>query len=119
MIKTKSVQEPPHPDDGVRICIMRRIKPEFIFDIWMQPLSPSTELLKEYHDQIITWEQYEQRFKIEVLNTQRKYLEILLAIAEITPITLLCWEDTPTMCHRRLVAEELHRINPNTDIHLF
>ncbi len=118
IIKTKSIQDPVESQDGVRICIMRRIKPEFVFDIWMPHLSPSTELLKEYHDKKINWEQYEVRFNKEVIKAEKKYLNILLAIASITPITLLCWENTPEMCHRRLVTQALQKINPAINIDL-
>lgn len=118
IIKTKSVQEPAESKDGVRICIMRRIKPEFVFDIWMPPLSPSTELLKEYHDGKISWQQYEVRFQKEVLDTQEKFLRILLSMASLTHITLLCWEETPQMCHRRLVVEALQKIDPHVKIDL-
>lgn len=119
IIKTKSVQAKPEPKDGVRICIMRRIKPEFVFDIWMPPLSPSTELLKEYHDKKITWEQYETRFSKEVIDREKIFLNMLLAMASVSPLTLLCWEETPEMCHRRLVAQSLQKSDPTIQIELF
>ena len=62
MLKTKSIQKRKTKSDGVRICIMRRVKPHFKYDIWMPTLSPSTELLKNYHEQKIDWEIYEKLF---------------------------------------------------------
>ena len=112
IIKTKSVQAKNEKSDGIRICIMRRIRPEFVFDIWMPTLAPSTELLKSYHDRRIDWKKYERRFAKEVLNRNQKYLDIVLDISQKDILTLLCWEDTPEMCHRRLVAEHLKKINP-------
>ncbi len=117
-IYTKSIQEKAKKADGIRICIMRRIKPEFEFDIWMPVLAPSTKLLKEYHDKKINWNQFEEKFKKEVLTKQTKYLKILMDVAEKETITLLCWEETPEKCHRRLVAEKLKKMNPTTKVFL-
>ena len=97
---------------------MRRIKPEFIFDIWIPALAPSTELLKKYHEKKITWNEYEVLFKNGVLKTQHKYLKILLDIAKENIVTLLCWEEIPEKCHRRLVAEKLKTIQPKLKITL-
>lgn len=117
-IFTKSVQAEVNKSDGVRICVMRRVKPEFLFDIWIPTLAPSTELLKSYHDKKVNWEEYERRYKIEVLDKQKKYLQILIDIVLKNDITLLCWEKTPEECHRRLLAERLERMNPNLSIKL-
>lgn len=118
MIKTKSIQIKPEKADGIRICIMRRVKPEFVFDLWMPPLSPSTELLKEYHDEKIDWNGYENRFKKEVLDTQKIYLTMLLDLSKKQTITLLCWEETSEKCHRRLVVEKLQAMEPTLKVKL-
>ena len=68
MLKTKSIQQPRKNTDGIRVCIMRRIKPEFDFDMWIIPLAPSTELLKKYHGNEIGWKQYEELYSKEVLS---------------------------------------------------
>lgn len=115
---TKSIQTPKENEDGIRICIMRRIKPEFEFDIWMPTLAPSTELLKEYHEKQIDWTEFEKRFAKEVLETKNNYLEIVSDMAKKQTITLLCWEETPEMCHRRLVAERIQKLNPSLKISL-
>ncbi|MCL5010444.1 MAG: DUF488 domain-containing protein [Patescibacteria group bacterium] len=116
MLLTKSIQKTPTARDGIRICIMRRIKPEFVFDIWMPALAPSGELLKSYHDKQITWKDYERFFTKQVLNRQQKYLDILLSIAEKHVVTILCWEETPEKCHRRLVAQRIQKLNPSLTI---
>lgn len=116
MIKTKSIQAKPEKGDGIRICIMRRVKPEFSFDMWLPPLSPSTELLKEYHDEVIDWDGYEKLFTKEVLDTQTTSLTILLDLSKKHTITLLCWEETPEKCHRRLVVEKLLAMDPTLEV---
>ncbi|MBU2632583.1 DUF488 family protein [Patescibacteria group bacterium] len=92
---------------------MRRIKPEFKFDIWMPNLAPSTKLLSSYHDKKITWEEFEKKFNKEVLEKQKKYLEIVLDIAQKNTVTLLCWEKLAEKCHRKLVAEKIAELNKN------
>lgn len=109
---TKSIQKESNEKDGIRICIMRRIKPEFEFDIWIPSLSPSTELLKDYHDKKIDWETFEKKFTKENLNKKNKYLTIISDLVRKYDITLLCWEETPEMCHRRLVAEYIKNLHP-------
>ncbi|MCL4387083.1 DUF488 family protein [Patescibacteria group bacterium] len=111
-IHTKSIQLPREDKDGIRTCVMRRIKPEFDFDIWIPHLAPSTSLLSDYHMQKVSWEEYEERFKKEVLDNNKDYLEIVLDISKKHAVTLLCWEETPEKCHRRLVAERLKEMNP-------
>ncbi|MBI1982362.1 MAG: DUF488 family protein [Candidatus Levybacteria bacterium] len=108
---TKSIQAKTNKQDGIRICIMRRIKPEFEFDIWMPALAPSTRLLKTYHEGKIEWKEYEKRFIKTVLSKQKKYLKIILDILKKNSVTLLCWEETPERCHRRLTAERLKKLN--------
>ncbi|MCL4354024.1 DUF488 family protein [Patescibacteria group bacterium] len=117
-IHTKSIQLPREDKDGIRTCIMRRIKPEFDFDIWIPHLAPSSSLLSDYHMQKVSWEEYEKRFKEEVLDNNQKYLELVLDISKKHKVTLLCWEETPEKCHRRMVAEKLKEIDPQIKIAL-
>ncbi|MXX31087.1 MAG: DUF488 domain-containing protein [Chloroflexi bacterium] len=69
-------------------------------------LAPSDELFTSYRGGDITWDEYAER-----------YLE-LLAVREVARVLdralfadalLLCSEDTPERCHRRLAAEHLQQ----------
>lgn len=95
---------------------MRRIRPEFDFDIWIPVLAPSTKLLKSYHDKKIDWEKFENKFTKEVLEKQKKYLDIILQTAKKYTVTLLCWELKGENCHRLLVAKKLKEINPDISV---
>lgn len=108
---TKSIQAKISKQDGIRICIMRRVKSEFKFDIWMPALAPSTKLLRAYQEEKVDWKEYEKRLTKTVLNKQQKYLDIILDILKKNSVTLLCWEETPQKCHRRLTAERLKKLN--------
>lgn len=115
MLFTKSIQDEKSEKDGIRICIMRRIKPEFEFDIWMPNLAPSTKLLKKYHDEKIDWKGFEKNFKKE-MSSQQIYFEIVKEIVEKNNATILCWEPKDENCHRLIVAENLKELNPKFKI---
>jgi len=113
---TKSVQAMKRKSDGVRICIMRRPGQETDWDIWMPRLSPSHKLLTEYHQNQMSWDEYCRRFRDEVLDKENEQLQILVDISRGHKVTLLCWEELPAQCHRRLVAEECKKIDPNLEV---
>ena len=74
--------------------------------VHLPSLAPTKELLREYRSGVVDWETYETRF-IELMRERR--------IEETTPKDalsdgcLLCSEDQPHHCHRRLVAEYLNK----------
>ncbi len=67
-------------------------------------LAPTPELLKAYRDGRISWDDYEARFL--GLMAERR-IEDLPIQALMDNACLLCSEETPDQCHRRLVAEYL------------
>jgi len=77
-------------------------------------LAPTDEILKTYrkdHD----WKRYELAF--EELMDQRDVPEILdKTLFEEKVCCLLCSEEKPEKCHRRLVAERLARVWQNVEI---
>ncbi|MCL6096543.1 MAG: DUF488 family protein [Patescibacteria group bacterium] len=95
---------------------MRRIRPEFEFDLWIPILAPSAKLLKSHQDKKIDWKSFEKKFTKEVLDKQKNYLNILTWIAEKHNVTLLCWEKKGENCHRLLVAKKLREINPDISV---
>lgn len=67
-------------------------------------LAPTEEILNGYKKKKLSWQDYEGKFK-EVL-TQRNPMQGINFINEKGgTICLLCAEDKPIQCHRRLVAE--------------
>lgn len=69
-------------------------------------LSPSKELLKDWEDEKINWNEYEIRYKTEIL-TNPKALEKIKRIKEISEIRdvyLYCYEKTPP-CHRFILLD--------------
>ena len=69
-------------------------------------LAPTKELLDDYKKRRCDWNSYETRF----LNLMReRRVEQTVDKAIVSGGCLLCSEDTPDHCHRRLVVEYLDR----------
>lgn len=113
---TKSIQRKRTKHDGIRICIMRRPDSNADYDIWMPTLAPSHELLNAYHRGEVNWDQFVVRFTKEVPKRNKKFVELLADMASKRDVTILCWEETPEMCHRRLVAEACQEVNPRLSV---
>lgn len=75
-------------------------------------LAPTDEILKNYKDKKITWDEYERNFK-EILESRAPALRFE---NEQSKICLLCAEPKPNHCHRRLVAEYFRRVDPGIQI---
>lgn len=104
--------------DGLRVCVMRRIRPEYQFDVWFPILAPSETLLKRYViDKKIDWEEFGPLF-LKQLGRKKSILALLADMARHRSITLLCWEETPDFCHRRLIAEEIKKMYPHVDVEI-
>jgi uncharacterized protein YeaO (DUF488 family) len=70
----------------------------------------------DYYKRGLCWEDFEKRY-LEYLRTQRNNeLQVLAARATRHPITLLCIEETPQNCHRRLLAEECRKYQNSLEI---
>ncbi len=67
-------------------------------------LAPTKELLSDYRQGRIGWDTYESRF-IDLMKTRR--IESVLSKEVVNNGCLLCSENQPHHCHRRLVAEYL------------
>jgi uncharacterized protein (DUF488 family) len=69
-------------------------------------LAPTDVLLDDYKKLKGEWSTYEQRF-LELMASRR--IEETVPPASLEDACLLCSEDKPHHCHRRLVAEYLNR----------
>ncbi len=68
-------------------------------------LAPTQELLDSYKKEGASWPDYERRFL--ALMAERKVEERIPRSLFSVPTALLCSEDKPHQCHRRLVVEHL------------
>lgn len=68
-------------------------------------LAPTQEILDSYKKEKGAWEEYEKKFL--ALMEQRKIAEVLNRSLFSIPSVLLCSEESPLHCHRRLVLKYL------------
>jgi uncharacterized protein (DUF488 family) len=83
--------------------------------VHVSELAPKKEMLKAYQDKKITWLQYETEFLN--LMVQRR-IEAVVDKSIIDDGCLLCSEDKPHHCHRRLVAEYLKSHWPDEQLEI-
>ena len=72
--------------------------------IWAPQFAPTAPLLNGYKDGKISWDEYERIYN-ELLS-QRNNLDFFRNYQD-KRICLLCAEETPRQCHRRLLAEKI------------
>ncbi len=81
-------------------------------------LAPTQEMLDKYKKEKGSWADYEKRF-LGLMADRNIEQQLKPADYEHTRSVLLCSEDTPDQCHRRLVIEYLQTKWPNVQaIHL-
>ena len=73
--------------------------------VHLPDLAPTKELLGDYRKGRIDWSTYETRF-LDLM--RRRRIEETLSREVLDEGCLLCSEDQPHHCHRRLVAEYLN-----------
>ena len=76
-------------------------------------LAPTSEMLDAYKKYKGSWEDYEQAF-LELIH--KRQIEQNLPSELTHGACLLCSEETPEHCHRRLVAEYLYERDPTLTI---
>ena len=99
--------------DGLRVLVMRQwprgVKRERV-DLWLKEAGPSLPLLQAYNRAGLSWEEFEQRYRAEMLDERQGVLEQLRELErEHGALTLLCHERMPPKehCHREILADLL------------
>jgi len=125
MLKTKSILELRENTDGLRVSVMSRhtlndgITPNpnitrSSYDLWLKILAPPLRLVGDYYKRGLPWEEFEKRYleyirrpdiKLEVQKLAERSLDLV--------VTLLCIEESPEYCHRRLLAQECKIYQPD------
>lgn len=77
-------------------------------------LAPTQLMLDAYKKKRGSWSDYEREF---LALMEQRAVESVLSPAEIAGSCLLCSEDKPDHCHRRLVAEYLKQKWGDVEIH--
>ncbi|HJY64704.1 MAG TPA: DUF488 domain-containing protein [Ignavibacteria bacterium] len=78
-------------------------------------MAPTQDILENYRNKIITWEKY----SVEYLNLlNERDLGKKINPEELNDSCLLCSEEKPDNCHRRLLAEYIKEYFHNTNINI-
>jgi uncharacterized protein YeaO (DUF488 family) len=107
VMKSKSIFEKVKEEDGYRVCVMRFVRDYYAYDLWLKELAPSIELLNDWKNGNIDWEEYERRYLNEIKGKQEAIRKLMDLIKEKAVVTLLCAEKEDKHCHRRLLKEFL------------
>ena len=81
--------------------------------IHLPRLAPTGDMLDAYRKRQLNWAAYESRF---LALMERRLIQAAVPQDIISNACLLCSEDKPERCHRRLVAEYLQRHWGNVEI---
>ena len=92
------------PEDAVPIVVTRTS--------W-SPLAPSLELLNDYKENRISWCQYEERYREEMLNSDEAIEEMkqIFKLSCIKDVYLICYEKPPKNCHRHILIDLINELN--------
>ena len=89
------------------------------YDIHLPELGPSSKLIGSYYKNGLSFDQFAVKFRGEVRSEPKKYfLQIIAKLALKLDIVLLCIEETPEKCHRKILAEECKIIVPTLQVSL-
>ena len=106
-------------DEGLRIGTVRRPprgvrKEDYasknIYDVWFPNLSPSEPLLKEAMpiEDERSWRTFRRKFLAEMKSpVARRDLDLLAALSHHTNLSIGCYCDDESRCHRSLLKELL------------
>jgi uncharacterized protein (DUF488 family) len=81
--------------------------------VHLPQLCPTKEILKAYKDHALSWEEYEEKFTSLLM---RRHVENTVGRDLLNYGCLLCSEDKPDLCHRRLVGRYLLQKLGNIEI---
>lgn len=106
------------PDEGLRVGTVRYLprgvrKIDYArrnyFDVWLPTLAPSRELLRE-HAEGLPIANLLRRYRTEMKQTEpRQTIALLAAIAKVTPLSIGCYCDEESNCHRSVLGELIRK----------
>lgn len=86
------------------------------YDVWLPLLAPSAELVAAAHAGELTDAQFERRYRAEMKGREaRQALELLAALSHQTNLSVGCYCDDESRCHRRVLRALLEKLG--ADVH--
>ncbi|ADO48885.1 DUF488 domain-containing protein [[Enterobacter] lignolyticus] len=116
MIRCKRVYDPVSAEDGYRILVdrlwPRGVKKDALnHDEWAKALSPSAELRKAFHGEVIDFATFSQHYRDELRLNQAEG-ERIARLAQQQPVTLLYAAKNTQQNHALVLADWLSRLAP-------
>jgi uncharacterized protein YeaO (DUF488 family) len=113
-LKTFRIGSKPAPGAGIRLGVVRLLprgvkKSDYqklgLFDLWFPALAPSRELFATRQRSLL------ERYRAEVLGRaeSRQTLRFLAEVAKKTPISIGCYCEDESKCHRGVLAALLRQ----------
>ena len=118
-IRIVQLGTPRKPGEGLRIGTVRRPprgvpKSDFAkrdyYDVWFPNLSPSADLVKEalHAEDAKAWAAFRRKFRHEMSAPDRgRELDVLAALSHQTNLSIGCYCDDESRCHRSVLRELL------------
>lgn len=118
MIRTGCILLARTPEDGLRASVMSRhtladgvtldarIGPG-AFDEWWRELAPPDRLVGAYYKRSMPWAAFEAAYLEHLIRSVVTLQRLVDASRDARDLTLLCIEESPERCHRRLLAEHV------------
>ncbi len=130
MLRSKCIKVPTDPADGLRISVMSQhtkndgvtpdpdIVPRVSYRLWWRKLSPKETTLDRYLRREISFETFEQCYRYRLFHDAEAYdaVIMLIGLARVLTVTILCVEESPEYCHRRVLLEVCKGIAPDLEI---
>ncbi|HAU6721450.1 TPA: DUF488 domain-containing protein [Salmonella enterica subsp. enterica serovar Cremieu] len=113
-IQCKRVYFPAEKDDGYRVLVDRLWprgikKAALVYDEWNKAITPSTELRKAFHSELIDFNHFAQQYRAEPAQ-QHQEGKRLADIARHQPLTLLYAAKDTRQNHAIVLAEWLREL---------
>ena len=113
MIKTKRIYEEAAQDDGYRILIDRLwprgvSKENAKVDLWLKEIAPTTELRKWFNHEPEKWDEFRERYKMELAENKKLIEEIIALEKEHQTVTLLYAAKDSEHANARVLTEVLN-----------
>jgi uncharacterized protein YeaO (DUF488 family) len=121
--QTVQLGSPRKKGEGVRIGAVRYLprgvrkadyaKRDF-FDVWLPSLAPSRTLLAEHKKSRMTPAAFFRHYRAEMAETEpRQTIALLATLARHTPISIGCYCDDESQCHRSVLGELIRKAASN------
>lgn len=124
-LRTRCITAEKLPDDGLRISVMSahilsdgitHIRSD-MFDEWWRMLSPPLKTRWLYDKGAISWDEFARQYQGYSTSLHVQFaLRRLIRIAREGNVTILCSEQMPDHCHRRLIAETCQWLDNTLDV---